>query len=64
MAIRERLYTVEDVWQLSQQPENEHKHYYLIDGELFWDMRPGYTCMAGLAGHIFARYLMNLRRSA
>lgn len=42
MAIQERLYTVDDVWQLAQQPENEHKHFYLIDGELFWDMAPGY----------------------
>lgn len=42
MAIQEKLYTVDDVWQLAQQPENEHKHFYLIDGELFWDMAPGY----------------------
>ena len=57
MAIQERLYTVDDVWRLSQLPENEHKHFYLIDGELFWDMRPGYT-HGRLAGHIF-RSLMN-----
>lgn len=57
MAIQERLYTVDDVWRLSQLPENEHKLFYLIDGELFWDMRPGYT-HGRLAGHIF-RYLMN-----
>ena len=57
MAIRERLYTVEDVWHLSQQPENDHKHYYLINGKLFWNMRPGYT-HGRLAGRIF-RYLMN-----
>ena len=42
MAIQERLYTVDDVWRLSQLPENEFKHFYLIDGELFWDMAPGY----------------------
>ena len=42
MAIQERLYTVDDVWRLSQLPANELKHYYLIDGELFWDMAPGY----------------------
>ena len=57
MAIQEKLYTVDDVWQLAQQPENEHKHYYLINGELFWDMAPGYT-HGRLAGHIF-RYLLN-----
>ncbi|MDE2777886.1 MAG: Uma2 family endonuclease [Chloroflexota bacterium] len=57
MAIQERLYTVDDVWQLAQQPENERKHFYLIDGELFWDMPPGYI-HGNLAGHIF-RYLLN-----
>ena len=57
MAIQERLYTVDDVWRLSQLPENEHKRFYLIDGELFWDMPPGYT-HGNLAGHIF-RYLLN-----
>ena len=57
MAIQERLYTVDDVWRLSQLPENELKEFYLIDGELFWDMPPGYT-HGNLAGHIF-RYLLN-----
>ncbi len=57
MAIQEKLYTVDDVWQLAQQPENELKRYYLIDGELFWDMPPGYA-HGRLAGHIF-RYLLN-----
>ncbi|MCY3831600.1 MAG: Uma2 family endonuclease [Chloroflexi bacterium] len=57
MAIQERLYTVDDVWLLAQQPENELKRFYLIDGELFWDMPPGYT-HGNLAGHIF-RYLLN-----
>ena len=57
MAIQEKLYTIDDVWRLAQQPENELKHFYLIDGELFWDMAPGYT-HGRLAGHIF-RYLMN-----
>lgn len=42
MDIQEKLYTVDDVWQLAQHPENELKHFYLIDGELFWDMAPGY----------------------
>ncbi len=55
MAIRERLYTVEDVWQLSQQPENEHKHFYLIKGELFWEMPPGF--LHGRLTVLIARYL-------
>lgn len=57
MAIQEKLYTVDDVWRLAQQPENEHQHYYLIDGELYWDMAPGYR-HGRLAGHIF-RHLLN-----
>ncbi len=57
MAIQERLYTVDDVRRLAQLPENEDKHLYLIDGELFWEMAPGYR-HGRLAGHIF-RFLMN-----
>lgn len=57
MALQEKLYTVEDVWQLGRQPENEGKHYYLIDGELFWEMPPGYA-HGRIAGHIF-RYFLN-----
>ena len=55
MAIREKLYTVDDVWRLAQQPENELKHFYLIDGELFWDMPPGFLRghIAGLIFHYF-----------
>ena len=41
MVIQQKLYTVDDVWELSHRPENENKHYYLIDGELHWDMPPG-----------------------
>ncbi len=51
MAIRERLYTVDDVWRLAQLPENEFKHFYLIKGELFWDMPPGFQ-KGNLAGRI------------
>ncbi len=41
MAIQERLYTVDDVWELEHRPENEGKRFYLIDGELFFTMSPG-----------------------
>lgn len=41
MAIQEKLYTKDDVWELSHRPENENKYFYLIDGELYWDMPPG-----------------------
>lgn len=41
MAVQQRLYTVDDVWELSHRPENENKYFYLIDGELYWTMPPG-----------------------
>ncbi|MDE2749584.1 MAG: Uma2 family endonuclease [Chloroflexota bacterium] len=41
MAIQEKLYTVDNVWELSHRPENHDKYFYLIDGELYWDMPPG-----------------------
>ena len=58
MSIQEKLYTIDDVWQLEHQPENEGKHYYLIDGELFWDMSPGYFHgrLAILIGHYLLVY--------
>ena len=42
MATRERLFTVDDVWQLACAPENELNRYSLIDGELIVSMSPGY----------------------
>ncbi len=41
MIIQQQLYTVDDVWELSHRPENDNKHFYLIHGELYWDMPPG-----------------------
>ncbi len=41
MAIQQKLYTVDDVWELSHRPENDNKYFYLIDGELYYDMPPG-----------------------
>ncbi len=55
MTIQERLYTVDDVWQLEHQPENEGKHHYLINGELFWEMSPGY--FHGRLAILIGRYL-------
>ena len=43
LAIKERRYTVDDVWRLSCLPENDLKRVYLIDGELYWDMPPGFA---------------------
>lgn len=41
MAIQERLYTVDDVWELAHRPENDNIHFELIDGELFEMSPPG-----------------------
>ncbi len=41
MAVQERLYTVDDVWNLAHDPENENIHFELIDGELFQMAPPG-----------------------
>ena len=41
MIVRDRVYTIDDVWRLSQQTEHEADRYCLIDGELFVTMSPG-----------------------
>ena len=40
MAIRQRVYTADDVWRLEQQPRHPTEKYYLIDGELSIKMAP------------------------
>ena len=40
MATEERVYTVNDVWRLEQQPLSPTEKYYLIDGELLIKMAP------------------------
>ena len=40
MATQERVYTVDDVWRLEQEPLNPTDKYYLIDGELLIKMAP------------------------
>ncbi len=58
MAIKERLYTVDDVWRLSCLPENDLKRIYLLDGELFWDMPPGFVHgrIATIVGHLLLSF--------
>ncbi len=41
IAIQQRLYTVDDVWELAHQPDNIN-HYELIEEELFEMPPPGY----------------------
>ena len=40
MAIRERVYTVDDLWRLESAPKALCEKYYLIDGELVIKMAP------------------------
>ncbi len=60
MIVRDRVYTVDDVWKLSQLPENEHKLFYVIDGELHYKSRPGriHGIIASLIAHFFWAYVL------
>jgi len=60
MIARERTFTIDDVWKLSQQPENEAERYYLIDGELFVTMSPGE--LHGMLASEIARVIGNYVR--
>lgn len=41
MEIQERLFDVDDVWQLAHDPDNENVYFELIEGELFTMAPPG-----------------------
>ena len=41
MIIEKQLYTIDDVWEMAQDPENENIFFELIDGELITMTRPG-----------------------
>ena len=56
MIVRDRIYTIDDVWHLSQLPENEHIFFYLIDGELVSMSRPG--GVHGKIAALIAHYLL------
>ena len=60
MIVRDRVYTIDDVWRLSQLPENEHKFFYLIDGELLFMSRPGgaHGLIASLIAHFLWAYVL------
>lgn len=56
MATQERVYTVDDVWRLEQQPVHFAASFYLIDGELLVKVMPEETredVVALLAAHLF-----------
>ena len=60
MIVRDRTNTIDDVWRLSQLPENEHKFFYLIDGELFFMSRPGrvHGKIAALTTHYLLTFVL------
>ena len=60
MAIQERLYTVDDVWRLEQQPLRATEKYYLIDGELIAKMSPSHyhALVAGELARLLGNYVV------
>src|SRR5438105_5002987 len=57
MSIQERLYTADDLWQLSNLPENEDKRLELIEGVLY-EMPPTGWLHGDVAGE-FGAYIRN-----
>ncbi len=57
MATQERVYTVDDVWRLEQEPRHPTEKYYLIDGELCIKMAP--SELHGEVASEIARHLGN-----
>jgi Uma2 family endonuclease len=55
MATQERVYTVDDVWRLEQEPRHPTEKYYLIDGELCIKMSPNES--HGEIANLVAYYL-------
>jgi len=53
MSIQERLYTADDLWQLSNLPENADKHLELIEGVLY-EMSPTGWLHGDIAGEFYA----------
>jgi Uma2 family endonuclease len=57
MAIQQKLYTVDDVWEMVHQPEHIAKKFELIEGRLIEMSRPG--GVHGLLAARFSRHLGN-----
>ncbi len=60
MATQERVYTVDDVWRLEQEPRHPMEKYYLIDGELFVKMSPSqrHSEIANLIAHFLTGFVL------
>jgi Uma2 family endonuclease len=57
MAIQEKLYTSADLWEIASLPENDLKHFVLIDGAIF-EMPPP-TWLHGIIVMAIARLIAN-----
>ncbi len=62
MVIQKQLYTVDDFWELANDPDNENKHYELIDGELFEMSPPGrpHGKLAATISRLIGNFVDNL----
>ncbi len=60
MATQERVYTVDDVWRLEQEPRHPTEKYYLIDGELHIKMSPNqlHSEIANLIAHYLTGFVL------
>ena len=57
MAVQQRTYSIDDVWELVHQADHDDKHFELIDGELFEMSPPGVLhgrLAIGLGHHIYS----------
>ena len=63
MAIQEKLYTLDDVWRLEQQPLRATEKYYLIDGELIAKMSPSqyHASVASELARLLGNYVVERR---
>ncbi len=56
MIVEKQLYTIDDVWEMAQDPDNENIFIELIDGELITVTRPGNThglLATEVSGHLW-----------
>lgn len=59
MAVQDRLYTADDLWEIAHLPENDDKRFELINGVIYElpPSSPANTIVAGLFVHKFNLYL-------
>ncbi len=60
MIVEKQIYTIDDVWELAQDPANENVFFELIDGELICETRP--SRQHGLLASEIAFFLRSFTR--